>query len=309
MIFGGVNQEHLQLNENTLYSGYPGYRDVSLKITNDFAAMTNLIAHRQFSEAERLAAEKWLGAAQACYQPLGDLFLDFDHATQATNYVRELDLATAVCHIHYQVDGVSYTREIFASHPDQAVLIRLTADKPGCLSFRVRLTSPHSTAKIHTEDSLLAMQGQAPGFVLRRDLPTVEKKKDTWKYPILWDENGQRRTNSQIIYDGKGMFFDVRLRLQASGGKVSAEKNALSIAGANEVLLLLSAATSFNGYDKSPVREGIDSAAKRRKLLKKSAAVPLLRTSQKAYCRLREFVRPGIAQPGRDDRTESKANR
>lgn len=83
----------------------------------------------------------------------------------------------------------------------------------------------------------MTMHGQAPGFVLRRDLPTVEKKPDTWKYPLLWDENGKRRHGAQpLIYDGKGMFFDVRLRIQATDGKIINETNSLGVSGADEAI-------------------------------------------------------------------------
>jgi alpha-L-fucosidase 2 len=265
MVFGGIESEHLQLNEDTLYSGYPGHREVQLKITEDYAAMTNLIAQRQFAEAERLATAKWLGAAQACYQPLGDLFLDFDHSAKASNYVRELDLATAVCRVRYQVDGVTYTREIFASHPDEVIVMHLTADQPGRLKFRIRFTSPHPTASTRATAATaqMTMHGQAPGFVLRRDLPTVEKKQDTWKYPLLWDEHGKRRPNAQpVVYNGRGMFFDAGLRILTKSGQVVVETNSLAVRGADEAVLLLSVATSFNGFDKDPVRDGVDSAAK-----------------------------------------------
>ncbi|MBI5385189.1 MAG: glycoside hydrolase family 95 protein [Verrucomicrobia bacterium] len=274
MIFGGVTNEHLSLNENTLYSGYPGYRDVRLKIADDFATITNLIAGRQFAEAERIVNEKWLGAAQACYQPLGDLYLDFAPSANATNYVRELDLATAVCRVRYQADGVNYTREIFASHPDEVIAIRLTADKPGSLNFRVRLDSPHPTAttKANAGEQKLTMAGQVPGFVLRRDLNTVEKKKETWKYPQVWDEKGNRRPDAKtVIYDGKGLFFDARLKLETKGGKVSSETNSLVVAGADEVILVFTAASSFNGFNKSPTREGVDAGAKAEQWLQAAA--------------------------------------
>ena len=265
MVFGGVTNEHLQLNEDTLYSGYPGHRDVRLKIADDFGAITNLIAKRQFTEVDRLVTEKWLGAAQACYQPLGDLHLDFNHSARATNYVRELDLATAVCRVRYQADGVSFTREMFATHADEVIVIRLTADRPASLNFSVRLDSPHPTATTtaHADQQQLVMAGQVPGFTLRRDLKTVEQKKDTWKYPQVWDEKGSRKPDAKtVIYDGKGAFFDARLKLQTKGGQVSAETNSLVVANADEVLLVFTAASSFNGFDKSPTKEGVDSGAK-----------------------------------------------
>ncbi|MBI3192430.1 MAG: glycoside hydrolase family 95 protein, partial [Pedosphaera parvula] len=151
MVFGGIASEHLQLNESTLYSGFPGYRDVRLSITNDFATVTNLIAQRRFAEADRLVTEKWLGGAQACYQPLGDLFLDFDHGATASNYVRELDLGSAVCRVRYEIDGATFTRELFASHPDEVIAVRLIASRPGSLNFRARFTSLHPTASLQTD--------------------------------------------------------------------------------------------------------------------------------------------------------------
>ena len=274
MVFGGVTNEHLSLNEDTLYSGYPGYRDVGLKIADDFATITNLIAQRRYAEVDKLVTEKWLGGAQACYQPLGDLFLDFAHSARATNYTRELDLATAVCCIRYQADGVSFTREIIASHADEVIAIRLTADKPGSLNFRVRLTSLHPTASTAANAGAqkLTMAGQVPGFTLRRDLGTVEKKKDTWKYPQVWDKDGKRLPDAKtVIYDGKGLFFDARLKLNANGGKVSAEADSLVVANADEVLLVFAAASSFNGFDKSPTKEGVDAGAKAEKWLQAAA--------------------------------------
>jgi alpha-L-fucosidase 2 len=172
--------------------------------------------------------------------------------------------------VRYQIGGVSFTREIFASHPDEAIVLRLAADRPGQLSFRARFTSPHPTARITASASpaQLAVRGQVPGFVLRRDLATVEKKKDTWKYPILWDEKGSRRPEAKpVIYDGKGMFFDARLQILAKRGMVTAETNSLVVADADEAVIVFTAATSFNGFDKDPVREGVDAAAKAERLL------------------------------------------
>ncbi len=283
MIFGGVTNEHLQLNENTLYSGWPGYRDVPLKIERDFAAITNLIAQRQFTEADRMVTEKWLGGAQACYQPLGDLFLDVRHSEKATNYKRELDLAAATWRLTYEVDGVKFAREVFASHPDQCIAIRLTASKPASLNFRVRLASPHSNAvvKATPDKPLLAMDGQVPGFVLRRDLALVERKKETWKYPAIWDAQGNRKPHaSTVLYgkdiNGEGMFFGARLEVLASGGKVTPEGDALSVAGADEATILFTAASSFNGFDKNPVRQGVDARRQGR---------PRVASRQKAHLR------------------------
>ena len=281
MVFGGVTNEHLQLSESTLVSGYPGYRTLPLDVRKDFAEITNCIALRQFAEADRLVTERWLGGAWACYQPLGDLEFAFAHPAPAADYRRELDIGHAVCRVSYVCDGVKFTREIFASHPAGVIALRFTADQLGKLNFKIRLTSPHTTAVTRACDRQLALHGQLPGFVLRRTLDWVEKKKDTWKYPDLWDKDGQRKPGaSQIVYNGKGMFFDARLDVQTKGGKVVAEQEALAVAGADEAVVLLAAASSYNGFDKDPVREGVDSAQK--------AAGFLAAATQKSYGALLE---------------------
>ena len=96
MVFGSAPNEHLQLNECTLVSGYPGYRDLPLDVRKAFDTLTGLIASRKFAEADEYVTKHWLGKAWACYQPLGDLALEFDHVAPIEDYRRELDLSNAV---------------------------------------------------------------------------------------------------------------------------------------------------------------------------------------------------------------------
>ncbi|MCX5683484.1 MAG: glycoside hydrolase family 95 protein, partial [Planctomycetota bacterium] len=307
MIFGDPAGEHLQLNEDTLTSDEPGYRDIPLDVRKNWDEVTGLIHDRKFAEADRLVTEKWLGRAWACYQPLGDLFLDFDHAGPVKDYRRDLDIAAAVCRVRYETGGVTFTREIFASHPDETIVVRLAADKPGNLNFRVHLTSPHPTAAVtaSAETPGLAMRGQLPGLVLRRTLDWVEQKKDTWKYPELWDAQGNRLPQANpVLYGndikGRGAFFDARLKLQLKGGNASAEKNALAVAGADEAVLIFSAASSYNGFDKSPSREGADSAKKAEGFLRAATERPyadLLARHTQDYKALFDRVSLDLANP------------
>ncbi len=250
--------------------------------------------------------ERWLGGAWACYQPLGDLECDFAHAAQIQGYRRELDIGRAVCRVSYACEGVRYTREMFASHPAGVIVLRFTADQPGKLTFKIRLTSPHTTAVTKADAPQLALHGQLPGFVLRRTLDWVEKKKDTWKYPELWDKDGKRLPGaSTIVYNGKGMFFDARLDVQAKGGTVVAERDALAVSGADEAVVLLAAASSYNGFDKDPVKEGVDPAQKAAGVLSAAARhkyAELLEEHQRDYAGLFDRVslelggpRPGVA--------------
>jgi alpha-L-fucosidase 2 len=246
-----------------------------LDIRPHYAQVTNMIAQRRFAEADQFITEKWLGRAWACYQPLGDLYLDFDPTPAVENYRRELDLALATCRVRYHRDGVQYTREVFVSHPDGVLVMRLRADKRGALNFRVRLTSPHPTtvSVANGETGQVNLTGQLPGLVLRRELDWVEKKKDTWKYPELWDTNGSRLPQAKTVLYGKdiqdrGARFAATLKVQLKGGQVMPAGASLSITAADEVLLLLSAASSYNGYDKSPSRPGVDAAQKAEGCLK-----------------------------------------
>jgi alpha-L-fucosidase 2 len=261
MVFGGVTNEHLQLNEDTLTSDYPGYRDLPLDLRKDFATVTNLIAHRQFAEADKLVTEKWLGRSWACYQPLGDLFFDFEHAGPLTNYTRELDLNNALCRVRYEAGGVKFTRELFASHPDEVIVARFTADKAGGLSFRVKLTSPHPV-QFRADVAQLTMHGQLPGLVLRRTLDWVEQRGDTWKYPELWDKNGKRLPKaSQVLYNGRGLSFDARLAVRTRGGQVSAKNDGLAVAGADEAVIVYTAASSYGGFGGKPVDPALKAEA------------------------------------------------
>jgi alpha-L-fucosidase 2 len=284
MIFGGAAEEHLQLNENTLYSDEPGRRDLPLDITRDFDRVVEMLRRGEYKEADDLISRHWCGRAQACYQPLGDLRLYFEGHTSLTDYARDLDLHTAVSTVRYTHAGVTFTREYLASFPDQAIVIRLTASKPGSLNFRASLSSVHPTAKAHAEGSdTLALMGQAPGLALRRTLEWVEQRGEQWKYPELWDKDGRRRPNAKpVLYakeiGGLGMFFDTRLLATAQGGTTTAGESGLHVQGATEALLFLTAGTSFNGPAKSPSREGADAAARCR--------ADLARASRKSFAAL-----------------------
>ena len=268
MIFGGIETEHLQLNDNTLYSDEPGRRDLDLDVTKGFDDVVRMLRGRQYKEAGEFITKYWGGRVQPCYQPLADLYIEFAGPTAASGYRRELDLATAVSYVRYASGGVQYTREIFASHPDQVIVIRLSASRPGTLTFRAVLRSIHPTAKAAVRDAAtIALTGQVPGFVLRRTLEWVEKRGEQWKYPELWDRDGKRRPNAKtVLYGdeigGLGTRFEARLRAVATGGTVDARPEGLAVSGASEVVLILAAATSYNGFDKRPSKAGADPGAR-----------------------------------------------
>jgi alpha-L-fucosidase 2 len=267
MIFGGVSEERLQLNENTLYSDEPGRRDLPLDVTRDFDRVVDMLRRGQYAEADAIISHTWCGRAQACYQPLGDLRLSFDGHAAPEDYQRDLDLSTAIATVRYTHAGVTFSREYFASFPDQALVLRLTASKAGSLTFRAVFSSVHPTAAPDAggADSIV-LTGQAPGLALRRTLEWVEQRGEQWKYPELWDKNGRRRPNAKpVLYGeqigGLGMFFEARLRALVKDGTTAADASGLHVRGATEALLVLAAATSFNGPDKSPSHQGVNPSA------------------------------------------------
>jgi alpha-L-fucosidase 2 len=264
MIFGGTDAERLQMNEDTLYSEEPHQGDLPLDVEPDFAQVEILLRAGEYAEASRLMTKKWTGRSWPCYQPMADLNLQFEGHGGAADYVRELDLSDAVSRVRYTAHGVTYTREYFASFPDRVLVARFQASKAGTLSFRASLRSEHPTAKVEAlgRDGLV-MRGQVPGFALRRTLDWVKKRGEQWKYPELWDSNGNRSPFAkQVLYgdevNGRGTFFETRFNVTAKGGTVAVKEGQLEVKGAQEVVLILSAASSYNGPQKSPSRDGVD---------------------------------------------------
>src|SRR5579872_775762 len=160
MVFGGVEHERLQLNEHTLWSGHPVLED-SGDAREVIAEMRRLLLAGKVAEANKLGAS-WrpapaLRGPRPSYQTLGDLLLEFP-AAGFGDYRRQLDLDTAIARTAYRAAGVRYTREVFASEPDKALIIRIAADKPESVSFTAKLQRPG--AEIHPEGSRIAMRGQ-----------------------------------------------------------------------------------------------------------------------------------------------------
>ena len=255
MIFGGAGEELLQLNEDTLTSSAAGVDDLPLDIAPEFDRVVAMLRARQYVEASDLMSLKWCGRSWPCYQPLGDLKLSFGHTADRGSYRRDLFLDESVARVYYRSGGVQYRRECFASFPHRVIVVRLTADQPGKLSFQASLSSPHPTAKISLGgNSQIQMTGQAPGFVSRRPLEWIEQRKEQWKYPEIFHADGSRKPLAKaVLYGdeigGRGLFFDSRLRVHSTDGRVSSGGGTLSISNAKEAVLLLAAATSYQGVD------------------------------------------------------------
>jgi alpha-L-fucosidase 2 len=236
MVFGGVARERLQLNDDTLWSGGPRDWD-NPRARELLPEVRRLIAAGDYPAADELC-RGMQGPYNQSYQPLGDLLISFEHG-EAAGYRRELDLATAVARIAYRAGGVAFTRELFATAPGQVIAVRLSADTPGALSFTATLASPHPHQVASSGAASLRLTGRAPAHVA----PSYDNVAE----PVVYAA-------------GEGMAFELRLGVILEGGNVSSAGGNVSIRGANAATLLLSAATSFNGFERSPAREGRDPA-------------------------------------------------
>ena len=227
MIFGGTARERIQLNEDTLWSGGP--RDT----TNPEALaalpeVRRLLFAGQPDEAVKLAQQRLMGKPMTVkpYQSLGDLRLDFPGHENVQDYRRELDLAEAVVRVQYRVGDVTYTRELFASHPDQVIVLRITASKPGALTFFGSLDRERDFVTTTRSPDRVLMQGTIDG--------------------------------------GKGTEYCVVLQGTAEGGKLYAPARRIEIRDATSATLVLAAATSFGGRDALPGAENEVTAAARK---------------------------------------------
>ena len=233
MLFGGIERERLQFNEDTLWSGGPKDWN-NPKAPAVLAEVRRLIAAEQYVEADK-AARGMQGPFTQSYLPMGNLHLVFEHGDSARGgYRRELDIARALGSVRYKVGTTAYTREIFASRPDQAIVIRLTADKPGMISFTAMMDSQLRHTLVANGD-VLELHGKAPS--------NVDPSYHDRAVPVQYD-------------DSEGMTFESHLAASPIGGRSWIEGGELHVRGADEVVLRLTAATSFNGSNRSPVREG-----------------------------------------------------
>ena len=217
MVFGGASQERLQLNEGTLWAGGP-YDPVNPEAKEALPQVRQLINEAKYREAARLISAKVMAKplGQMPYQTVGDLLLTFPGATNVENYRRELNLDTATATVSYTSDGVRYTREVFASAPDNVIVVRLTADKPGKISFTAGMKTP---MKAHGGNGRQRHAGHA--------------------------RNGRRLRRHQGPAQVSGPRQSHRQGRQDRPPKPAR----VSVTNANEVTLLITAATSYKKFD------------------------------------------------------------
>ena len=225
MVFGGIEEDRIQFNDDTLWTGRPHeyQHEGAVKALPEIRRLLQegrkFLREGRASEArtrqraaEDLANREFMSEPlhQKIYQPFGDLRIQFPPQTNAANYRRDLNLDTGVAHVELRHGDVTFQRYCFSSHPDQALVWQITSDKPGRVNFTARLESPQrpSGTAVRNGDQL-ALYGQV--------------------------EEG-------------GVKFEARVRAVVSGGKVTVTGDAISVENADAAMLTLVGATSFRNY-------------------------------------------------------------
>lgn len=260
MVFGDPHNERIQFNENTLYSGEPE-TSKNICVTPQLKNVRQLIKEGKNAEAGDVMQKEWIGRLNEAYQPFGDLHIDFNQKGNITDYIHALDMEKAIVTTSYKQDGVTISREVFASYPAQAIVVRFKASEP-VLNFKAYLSSLHPVNGLSDQTSVY-LKGQAPAHAQRRDIANMQKFNTQRLHPEYFDESGKVIQNKQVIYgdemDGKGTLFEACLvPSHYEGGQLSIEQNQIIVRGCSEVTLMLYAATSYNGAHKSPSKNGKD---------------------------------------------------
>ncbi len=225
MIFGGVKNEKIQFNEDTLWTGGPHEYQHAGAVAY-LPVVRKMLFEGKQHEAEKLAGEQMMSVPlrQEKYQPFGSVLLHFPELFElregSRQYRRQLDLDTGSVKVSYQIADANFTREVFASAPDQVLVIRLTCDKPAKIAFDAKMDTPHQKWE------------------------TLPVGKDTLK--LLGQANeykGNTPNRSPSV-----LKFESQLRVVTEGGEVSNDEHGIYVKKADAATLVLAAATSYVNY-------------------------------------------------------------
>ncbi|PWU05059.1 MAG: alpha-L-fucosidase [Bacteroidetes bacterium] len=245
MVYGKKFEEQIQFNEDTYWTGGP-YSTVVKGGYKVLPQIQKLVFEQKFLEAHNLFGRYLMGypVEQQKYQSMGNLHLFFESQDSVTEFKRSLDLETGVASIDYRVNEVKFHREIFASAPDQVIVIRLTADKPGSISFTANLRGVRNQAFSNYATDYFRMDP--------------------------YGKDGMKLTGKSADYLGiKGQLkYEARIKVVPEGGKMEINGVDLKVVNANTVTIYLVAATNFVNYK----NVGADCHARVEEYLKKLSA-------------------------------------
>jgi alpha-L-fucosidase 2 len=217
MDFGDPNTGHIQFNEESLWGGSK-FDNNNPNALRDLPKVRKYIFDGEIEKAAKLGNKSLLAVPPRfrSYQTFGDLYLKSPENGKVSDYKRELCLNDGIAKTTYSINGVTYTKEVFVSAPEDVIVVHLSADKPGSITTDISMTRPRDATVVANGNTLL-MQGQIIN----------EPEKD--KGP-----------------PGKGMRFAAKMTAQTKGGTILAKKNTLTIKNADELTILLTAATDYD---------------------------------------------------------------
>ncbi|MEO7924727.1 MAG: glycoside hydrolase family 95 protein [Chitinophagaceae bacterium] len=225
MVYGRTNEEIIQLNEDTYWSGGP-YSTVVKGGYKELPKIQQLVFDGELLKAHNLFGRSIMGypVEQQKYQSLAEVHLSFSKQDSITNYKRWLNLEDATTGVAYSINGVNYQREVFSSSPDQVIVIRLTADKPGSINFSAKLRGVRNQTHSNYATDYFKMDG--------------------------YGDDGLKLTGKSADYMGvKGQLkYEAVLKALPEGGKMTVDDATLSIQNADAVTLYFVAATNFVNY-------------------------------------------------------------
>ena len=231
MVYGRTRDELIPLNDESLWSGAP-YDPNNPEGRDALPEIRRLLLAGEYVKAQALC-EKLLSRPRSVqhYQPLGELRMRFEAADGAAAYRRELDMDSAIARVTYTAGGVRFTREVFASYPDQVLVVRVTADKPGSISFAARLASVQPSARsANTGGDGIEMAGTAQTVTAGASANPIIPAKTRW-YAKL-----------RVMAEGGTL---ARCRIAGDEDRTAA---CVGVSGANAATVILSAATSYKNW-------------------------------------------------------------
>ena len=239
-VFGGVASDKIYLNDATLWTGEPMNPNMNPEAYTHIPSIREALNNENYELADKLQ-KKVQGKFSESYAPLGTLFIDFNTTDTSQNYYRELDINRAISRINYESKGVKYSREYFVSYPDKVFMIKLKSDKKGGLNFNLKFNSLLKNQVVVANQTLTA-KGYAP----------------------LKAEPSYRGNmpNAVVFEEGRGTRFTTLVKVKnTEGGTIVLTDSTLGIKNGTEAIIYVSIATSFNGFDKNPAKEGLNDSA------------------------------------------------
>lgn len=243
MVFGRVEEELVQLNESTLWSGGPVKTNVNPQAVENLPLIRKALLKDEDYTKANLLTQKMQGFYSQSYLPLGDISIKQTFKGNTSSYYRDLDLQNATTHTSFTINGINYKREAFISAPDQVMLYRFTTNKKGTLNLNISAKSLLKNHLLRKGNNEIILSGKAPS---NAD-PAYYNKKG--REPIIYNDST----------GCNGMRFQYRIHAQHTDGTVSITPDSeIQVKNATQVILYITAATSFNGFDKCPDKEGKD---------------------------------------------------